>query len=266
MQPIRSLSIGSSDREDDRPPPSRNNNRGCGPFSYGVISVIVMLIVIFIGILFSLVIPGYFSENCARYDQVNATTFTNGCGHYPYNISSSFVVCLFSIFNFISALLIILFMDTTSCFEVGLFCILAVIIFLLTVLFKTVIQSESVDSSVNWSVACYVVSQLVLLASFVVGFYLKGDTNISGLEQFDLAGLGLDSNSYQSINMTPPPPYTYLPMYDQIAMADLSPDPPPYQEPPPVYTSQENLEEEETEFGENGSEEDPYEDMPPLED
>ncbi|WP_108624145.1 hypothetical protein [Candidatus Similichlamydia epinepheli] len=284
MNPANALLLDGSGGEDRSTPPSRNNGRpNNGPCSNGIVLLVVMTIVIFIGVLFFFVIPNLFSRLCGTSDsnQIQETIFNRLC-RLDFTSSVTSMSYFFSILNFVLALFVALCMNSTTRCEVISFCVLGAIIFLLFLLTNSGLLRDGVSPDSALAIFCYVVSQLVILIAFRLRFFLgrlhaaevEVEQVVSRVEAERVAS-SVETGHADNLPSThlelpaaetPPPPYTYFPMYDQIPMVDLPPEPPPYREPPPVYTSQENLEEEETEFGENGSEEDPYEDMPDLED
>ncbi|WP_108624141.1 hypothetical protein [Candidatus Similichlamydia epinepheli] len=249
MNPINALPIGGSG--EGGPPPPRNNRSIARSFSRGMISMIVMLIMVFVGMLFHFVI-------------LNPPSMEGGRLYINRSATSVPITYFFSVLNIVLSICISCFMNSNSRLEVFLFVVLMMTIFVMFLLvklhdFSTRIQQPATVASVT----CYFISEVIVLALFFFRFFSSEESPRPVVEEDINSQHGDDTPPGTE---TPPPPYTYFPMYDQIPMVDLSPDPPPYQEPPPVYTSRENVGEDETQFGENGSEEDPYEDMPPLED
>ncbi|WP_108624144.1 hypothetical protein [Candidatus Similichlamydia epinepheli] len=265
MNPTNAGLLGASGGG-DRPPTDRNNCRSNNLCGFGTVAIIIMSIVIFVGILFLFVVP--LSRSCTN------SSSSNQCAFESY-VSMESISYFFSGFNFALALLITLCVNRTRRCESISFYVLGVVVFVLFLLIKFFLEEIGVLPGSELSSFCYVVSALVLFITFGLRLYLRRfrfdievarSTVDSPLVQNGTTSETPHTHNDLPFRGTPPPPYTYFPEYDQIAMVDLPSDPPPYREPPPVYTSLEHLGEEETEFGENGAEEDPYEDMPDLED
>ncbi|WP_108624142.1 hypothetical protein [Candidatus Similichlamydia epinepheli] len=246
MNPINAPPIGGSG--EGGPPPFRNNNRVFRSFTSGEMVAIVMAIVILVGILFHFVILNNHSTggfNLGSRSSVSMSYFSAGL-----NIALSIFISFF--------------MNRNSRLEVFLFVALMITIFAMFLLVKLHDSSTGIQQRPTMlSVIFYCVSEVIVLALFFFRFFSSEESPRPVVEEDINSQHGDDTPPGSE---TPPPPYTYFPMYDQIPMVDLPAEPPPYREPPPVYTSLENLGGDETQVGENGSEEDPYEDMPPLED
>ncbi|WP_108624140.1 hypothetical protein [Candidatus Similichlamydia epinepheli] len=264
MNTTNSVLIGASGGG-DRPPADRNNSRLSRLCRCGIVSLIIMFIIILVEILFLFVIPSHSSRPCTNSSSVETvvTSFVNQCAFDSY--ASGATIYCFSIFNFFVALLITLCISSRVRCESISFYVLTVAVFFLFLLIKFYLSGDVVSQDSELPVFCYAVSLIALFITFALRFCLRRSLS-SEVETDPVVGL-LPVQNEPRPRETPPPPYTYLPGYEEIEMTDLSQRPPSYQEPPPVYTSRENIgDEDETQFGENGSEEDPYEDMPPLED
>ncbi|WP_108624087.1 hypothetical protein [Candidatus Similichlamydia epinepheli] len=221
-----------------------------------------MSIIIFLGVIFLFVIPSYFLRFCSNSSETLANNRRCQFASYP---SAKSILLFYSMWNCCLSLLIMLFMNKVTRCEVISFYVLEVVVFLSFLLIQLYLHSNEVSQSSQLSIFCYVASQIILLFSFI--FRIPPRRMLPGRAETSSDAEASPALSERSLIETPPPPYTYFPGYESIPMYDLSQRPPPYQEPPPVYTSRENVgDEDETQFGENGSEEDPYEDMPPLED